>query len=487
MTFSLVYNSYTITEAMQVGKFSYIEGYDSAQISVDFVLEAASASALTTLDIAAAAALTEWDKDCTFTYGGTHRSYSQSANSGFLARPKLSKPGGEADTETSRRYRWSVEIKLPADASGDDGRQSGEWHIIYEPSRRRRVILSAVYTATSGPTSAYSNASTNGPTWADGVITSLGGTYDAITPGEFTVDHRNKICRYSRVYREQVEKDYATGQYAGVIDSKLSYSQTWPARFGASPYPPQLVGETPPCVVTATYEATLDTTIISTADTAETLYRTVLRPWLITELSTVLNRAAHPEAAGSLLAYDPGESFQFSRSTCEMVGRITLLAARSSTARTFYSETIDISGDCGVTSEKLWSGAHHTYSRWGVGQSQVATQTVTIKQLGVMPAEPEGLAAPWQPEGPFREVASSETLGSASNQIGGAALDALFEYSKTWVRTYRYVASSDDPVQDNYSGGIGAGGAVAPAANGGQLVRVGGDGNIQILAIAGAK
>lgn len=485
MTFSLVYNSYTITEAMQVGKFSYFEGYDKAQISCDFMLEAASASALTTLDIAAAAALTEWDKDCTLTYGGTHRSYSHSGNTGFLARPRLAKQGSQTDTETSRRYRWTCEFSLPADASGDDGRQSGEWHLVYEPSKRKRLVVSAVYTATVG-SSAYANASAYGPTWGDSIVTDVGGTYDAITAGDYTVDHRNKTCRFERVYRQQVEDDKEGGQQSGVIDSTLSYSQTWPARFGTGPS--DTGSGQPPCIVTAEYKCTLDTTTITTSDTAETLYRTVLKPWLLTELRIALNLAAHPEASGQLITVDPGESFFFSRSTCEMLGRITLLAPQSSGARTFYSETISIDGDVGVVSEKLWSGKANTYSRWGVGESQRATQTITIKQLGSSPQPPDGLASPWKPEGPFREIHSAETLGYSNFQHSGGKVIPEVEYSRTWIRTYLLVMDEQGPVVDTFgSNGAGAAGRGQPPAQGGQLVRVGGDGNIQIQGIAGAR
>lgn len=483
MTFSLVYNSYTITEAMQVDKFSYFEGYDKAQISVDFILEAASASALTTLDIAAAAALTAWDKNLVFTYGGTHRDYSHAGNTGFLARPKLSKPGSPQDTETSRRYRWTCEISLPADATDDGGRQSGEWHVLYEPSKRRRVVVSGVYTATVDH-SAYDNASTNGPTWAASVISDLGGTYDATTHGDFTVDHRNKMCRYSRVYREQVENDKEGGQQSGVIDSTLSYSQTWPARFGTG-YSDTGSGQ-PPTTVTAEYRCTLDTTTITTADTAETLYRTVLKPWLLTELRTALNLPAHPEASGQLVTIDPGETFSFSRSTCEMLGRITVLAPDGGSSRTAYKEVVTIDGDVGVTSEKLWSGSPNTFSRWGVGSIQRATQTVTISQLGSSPQEPDGLSAPWQPEGPFREVHSSDTLGYSNAQHSGGKVVPEIEYSRTWVRTYLLVESEKDgPVQDNYGGG--AAGGAQPPAQGGQLVRIDNNGNIQIQAVAGAR
>lgn len=483
MTFSLVYNSYTITEAMQVDKFSYFEGYDKAQISVDFILEAASASALTTLDIAAAVALTAWDKNLVFTYGGTHRDYSHAGNTGFLARPKLSKPGSPQDTETSRRYRWTCEISLPADATDDGGRQSGEWHVLYEPSKRRRVVVSGVYTATVDH-SAYDNASTNGPTWAASVISDLGGTYDATTHGDFTVDHRNKVCRYSRVYREQVENDKEGGQQSGVIDSTLSYSQTWPARFGTG-YSDTGSGQ-PPTTVTAEYRCTLDTTTITTADTAETLYRTVLKPWLLTELRTALNLPAHPEASGQLVTIDPGETFFFSRSTCEMWGRITLMAPDSGQARTFYSESITIEGDVGVTSDKLWTGTDHTYSRWGVGQTQRATQVVTIKQLGSSPQPPDGLAEPWKADGPFREVHSSETLGYSNAQHSGGKVVPEIEFARTWVRSYLLVM--DEPAGSGSETTPGGKAGVSTAQpGGGSTFRLDSNGNVQIQAVAGAR
>lgn len=485
MTLSITYNSYTISESMQTGKVSYVEEYDSATISVDFVISAASASALTTADATARTALTEWNQALTFTFGSTWLSFSHSSNTGFLARPRLTKNGKEQDTETSRYYTWTCRFSLPADATGYGGRQTGEVHVIYEPSKRRRVVCSAVYTAV-GSDSAYTLASTNGPTWADAIISGLGGTYDAVSVGDYTYDHENKTCRFSRVYREQVENDKSGGQQSGVIDSEISYQQTWAGEFGVSPYPPFNYGETPPCVITASYRCTFDTSTLSTIDTGETVYRTILRPFLVSRLSEAMNLAAHPEANGGLIVMGPGESFAFSRSTCEMTGTMTLMAPRSTSARTFYSETVSVSASIGITSRKLWDGAAHTYARWGVGESQTATQTVTIKQLGSMPTAPSGLDEPWTPEGDWREIASGVTLGSASQQIGTANVLAVFEFSKTWIRQYLCVLQGQQGAVNTPAGAPG--GVKNAEAGNGILVRVGADGNAVIVngGIAGA-
>jgi len=479
VTISIVYNSYTITEAMQLGKMRFSEGYDKVTLVVEFVLEADTAAALTTACNTARAALTAWDASLVFTFGGTWHTYNPTAgtNTGFLHRPTLEEVGSDLDTETSRHYRWTCVVEKPA---GDGGRRSANVLVAWDEYRRRKVILSAVYTATSAG-SAYANATTNGPTWAGTILSDLSITNTDRAAETVEYEHQNKLAATYRLeYDEQIEADSAAGHAAGVIGSRLEFQVDMPAEIGTSPLVP--VSEFPPAIVTAEYSGTLVTGSWPDGDSARTMYFGTIRPWLLARVRTVLGLDTGP-MGGGLYATAGGETFRASRSTGYFSGRVTMLLGGNNPVES-YVERIAQEGDVGIAAEKLYDGKDHTWAEWGIGAELFATQVVVIKQRDSLPGDPPGLAPPWVQHGSFGEEMTAEARGVRSVAIGSSGLTTTIVYTKTFTRRYRYALAAE-------GGGVTTpgvpGGGNVPRDQGGPVFRANASGGISLLGVVAGR
>lgn len=434
MTISIVYNSYTIPESAQKDKMRFEESYDMLRFETEFVLEAATATALTGLCNSARAALSAWDKALSITFGSAWITLDPADNSGFLARPRLQEVGSPLDTETSRHYRFSVEVQLPADESGDGGRQSGSYTVGFDEYRRRTIMFEAAYTSV-GSDSAYTLATTNGPTWAASVLSALSITTTDTVSETVVPEHRTKKATYRATYVEQIEADSAAGHVAGVINSQIDYTLDMPAEMGIPVLLPQSIG--PPALATVTYSGTMTRSVWADANQAATTYRSTIRPWLLSRLADILAVGSAPSVALPIICVRPGEQFSASRSNGRFSGRIQVMLAGQKLVA--FSESIRQDGDTGEVMEKLWDGLDHTWAEWGTGGSLRAHQFVRATQLDSFPDEPVGLAPPWQQRGAYSEMISAESWGTSSASAG--SLSSSVAFTKEWQRAYVYVLS----------------------------------------------
>ena len=101
--------------------------------------------------------------------------YNATNNTGFNARPNISKPGSKHDTGRSRRYTISVEVDLPADLAGQNGRVMSSVNLTETDCRRLRLIVSGSYTALNSNT-ARGQYLASIDTYCSSLISGFGGT-----------------------------------------------------------------------------------------------------------------------------------------------------------------------------------------------------------------------------------------------------------------------------------------------------------------------
>lgn len=492
MAHTAIYNSYTIPN--RVGAIAVNTTPDRATVSIDFVLTAADADALTVADGLMRASLLVPYQDLEVDFGDTNPDdnwlrLGQTASTGMNAMPRLSKVGDpERDGgEVSRQYTWTCEFELPGHQTGY--RRSGSVREIIDADKRRTLVFTAVYTG-GGGNDARTNALTNGDTWAAARLAAIdsSGVYDKAAPDTITFDQTTKVATWSRTYRQQTEQDDAAGQVDAVINAVLDYRVDVPQRWGlplatpqgqtqvANPNRRRAVGYTNR--VTCNYRATIDHTLITSETWVEEQWASKLRPWLLERVSQVLNLGAYQETSGPL--YAEHESFAFSRSTNQLTASLVLMAPSSRNAVISYSEKVKSSRAEGKVHRKLWDGRANTYARWQVGAEETLTHIVAVKQLNAKPTAPPLYGAQWdllhEDDDYYAEVSGdpAQTRGS---------LQANIEHTVTWVRQYRRVAAASydvgadpRPVTTGSYSGSQAIGRSEPT-----LFRVDGGGNVAIV------
>lgn len=140
--------------------------------------------------------------------GDDHTNVTHAGNTGFLARPRWSAPGSDADSNNSRLYTCSVLVQLPNTEAGRDGRRSGGFRLVYDEAGIASLIVEAIYTAQSGPTTALAQAQANFPTYAASLQPS--GDWDEAAEIEYAPDDENKICAARTSYRELIHAQSAS-------------------------------------------------------------------------------------------------------------------------------------------------------------------------------------------------------------------------------------------------------------------------------------
>lgn len=204
-TLIATYGAYTVAQIDADRPVRYYEGHESGWCEFDFVLTAASSSALQTLVRAAIDAFRAPRQDFTLAIGGSNLvDWSQSSDTGFDANASCWKAGDPWDTGKSQKLTARIEVGLPADKASLDGRRESSVSIGYIASRRRTLTISGTYTAISG-TSASAKYAASIAAWATTIQTAV----DAAASWKL-VDEDNdyfetdKEFRFSRTYEELI-------------------------------------------------------------------------------------------------------------------------------------------------------------------------------------------------------------------------------------------------------------------------------------------
>ncbi|ANS05705.1 hypothetical protein [uncultured Mediterranean phage] len=124
-------------------------------------------------------------------------------NTGFHQDPSVEKLADDWDNSRSRHYRVSIQVQLPADLPGQNGRQDSAIQLSFTGNRIARVSLSGRYTAL-GANDARAQYDAQIATYAAAVFTSLGLSNMELTDETATSDDIDKFLDFSRVYDELI-------------------------------------------------------------------------------------------------------------------------------------------------------------------------------------------------------------------------------------------------------------------------------------------
>lgn len=176
-----------------------------------------TASTFLTAEAALITAYTKPRQALTIDLGGTDRlAANPAANpiTGFNAKPSCRKLGGDGDTGKSALWECSVEFELPADFTGQDGRDvDGAWVVDVDASGRRTITLTGTYTAYDDDTSAYSQYASAIETYAGTIQNTVdsNAAWSELAQQAKT-DDADKVCAFVHVYQEILENETASAE-----------------------------------------------------------------------------------------------------------------------------------------------------------------------------------------------------------------------------------------------------------------------------------
>lgn len=293
------------------GKMRVSQTVETFSIEFGFILIGTSSLNLENETDDLEAAFKEIRQDVTITINGqTAWSFKHSTNTGFNSRATLSKVGGPKDGGLSRAFAVKIEVGLPFNDSGLDGRRSSQVSVSFSPHRKIVLNISGEYVCQSGTVkSALENYYRAIEAYVTSVKTLLGSTAEDYSSGasedsvtlvfervaeDYSYDDQNKVLNFSISEEEILYKQDSAGDPVdnpNIFNQSLaiSMSRQWP---GDSPH---LGGDNfgnkyRVTKVTATYSClvkkNLDDQGTEPTD-LETVYKDTIKPFLLKEISTI--------------------------------------------------------------------------------------------------------------------------------------------------------------------------------------------------------
>lgn len=435
------------------GKLQIETTYERASLEFDVVIFASSVSAFATAVNTLEEALSTPRQKVVVKFGtNTHQSWDPAVNTGFNMRGTMTKRGSPADTATSRRYRVRIDVELPADLSGQNGRQDSNVTIVTTESGRRRVFLSGKYTAL-GSNSAQQQYEASIGAYAAAVTGALGGTWEGPFDQQSTRDDTNKTLSFSECWEELIYN-----QSLGTLDNAALRRQTLKvSRLTEAPGDSPISGgdalrlET----VEVTYEAAV---LKSQTQDLKALYEGTVKPFLVD-----VARNATNATAVALVSHRP--VFDYAQNTIavamtlQCVGNTTLIFCQART---------DDAEDTGKDLIPVWDGDR--LSKHEFQGPAFLTRTVTIVRRDV-----DGSAG--------GDVTSNRRRGGQAGRVGGAGSDQFGIFGINQPLAIEFVEAGGgggggaqvDPLNVVIGQPIGSGPGVPEpqtSPDGGQLVRV---------------
>lgn len=276
---SVIYGTITLggsTDRIIDGPWSYDPRYPVASFECEFATFAATEAAFTTETAALEAGLRTPRQRLRVVLGAVTTidlNPASGTSTGFNARPSLSRLASDDHTGRSARYRFRVEVDLPADLAGQSGRFDEAVAVAYAPGGRRTVSLRGQYRAlTANDATAQYAAQIAGHQTT--VLTAI----DAAATWELVVatttrDDTDKIIDYVRTIEEIL-----LAQSASVTDDPDLFAQQLDVRTGfVAPGDSPLSGASRLTNIEVTYSAA----VLSTVTDLRAKWLSTIRPWLI--------------------------------------------------------------------------------------------------------------------------------------------------------------------------------------------------------------
>ena len=423
----VIYNGYTIPTSYN--EFEFRHDYNKVEFSCVFAIAPASASA-------AEAALRVHNKNLTVSFGGTPiYNYSHSANTGMLTTPNLVKISNRSDSDLLRFYKFSVSAELPADSTDDNYRREGRYTINYLPSRQREIRFSGLYTAGGTDTAIekYNHSTNGGKSWASSVLASLGGDFELISEN-VSSEHKDKLVNFTLSYREILSPESeSNNNEANIVISYCTYSVDFDQIIGRSELTDQYQ-QIPKITISLRYSCTVDKEKVPADTGINTIYRNIVRPWLIKHSKDILGLSNFKNFGSSFFIC---ESESYSIGTGYTVtGDITFSCPKQVDQIIHLEEHITTQEDFGVIVQKLWNGKDYNYNKTYVGGERYLNRIVTVSQLSHTPADPVG-----HPDQKWQLLSRSKSEYVREYGIGtpSQGLKSVLVFSASFAEKYIYI------------------------------------------------
>lgn len=331
-------------------------GTETAAVEYSFIIpQTADSAALATAVAAAELAFnTPYAAFTVAQSGSTLLSFSHSSSTGFNSKPRIIKTESLADTGRSRRYVVRIDFGIPATNFGTSYRRSSQVQVTYDPSRRRHLKITAVYTA-NGSTAASTQALSAGPTYAGTVVTALTGTWEKI---DESVDHddQDKVATWTRTYDELIFSDGGSSNDAVLVGGKLTVAREKTA-------PGDYIGARRIVTLTLNYSCALD----SSASTAILTKFDSVRSWFITQIQNTLGSGTLALMSETVTPDYPNNS---------LVVAMVAVGTSGGNVLEWHVETEDFREEGGVL-VGVWSGQKFDKYAFQGPASYVRTETAT--------------------------------------------------------------------------------------------------------------
>lgn len=196
---SITYGAYSVskTDDVHIG----MDGPDLSSIKFDFEIADPDDTTFAGLKIAAETAFRTPRKDCVIAVRGkTWKSLSHSGGTGFNAVPKIESQR-QGRSANSMIYTVKIDFGRPADVHDTSFRRNSTVRVTWTPDRRMHMEVDGVYTCNGSTGSRQQYLDAIG-TYADAILTALGGTFDLLEESVIN-DDQNKVATFHRKYDEQ--------------------------------------------------------------------------------------------------------------------------------------------------------------------------------------------------------------------------------------------------------------------------------------------
>jgi len=198
--------------------------YDSARVSFQVVVRAATEAALKTLTDALEAAYRLPNGDLNVSINGAaFVATTQAAGTGMNARPGFRILPAHR-TNYSRCYFCWIDYRLPADETGKGYRYSSSTTIQTGLTGIDTLLVEATYTG-GGSASALANAKAGFPTFVAAQETATGGLWDSTDVVEYRHDDENKVCPSYAQRTELIQPQSSKATDAAPDDVNFSGAQ----------------------------------------------------------------------------------------------------------------------------------------------------------------------------------------------------------------------------------------------------------------------
>lgn len=286
-----------------------------------------------------------------------------STNTGFNAVPTISKPGSRHDTGRSRRYQISVSVTLPADLSGQNGRLTSTVNLTETDARRRRLIITGVYTA-MGSRNARDQYQDNIDAYASAVYGAFGGTWEGPFDIRAESDDTDKVLNFSRTYEELI-----FNQAVGTLDDTRIRRQSLLVNRVIEAPGDSLSSTQRLTTVVAKYTAAIDKTV---SQDLSGIYTAAIKPWLLECIR---------QTAGASSQALVNEEIDFDRAENAIAANLVMLTVGGSGILS-SSLTVEDAVDYGATLIPCWSGDQMSKYLFKGPASMIRTITKVTRELG---------------------------------------------------------------------------------------------------------